>query len=384
MKETKHQSVLVINIGSSTVKWAVYESLFTEKELQSGNEPFVSLETVLPRIIGQTRPHSCVVRFVHGGTAFAEPTLITSKELKELEALIELAPLHNRAAFDCIRALHHMKEVSAVIAVFDTELFVNLPDVAKVYGLPWELTERYAIRRFGFHGFAHASMLRSCNELTNGDQHSHDTSRRVVTIQLGSGCSMAAFLDDEPVDTSMGFSPNEGLLMSTRCGDIDAGLITWLQKKEGWDPQQTDAVLNQHSGWQGISGISSDLREVMKSGTERADIALELFAHRIRKTLGAYYALLGSLDAIVLSGGISEHAPSLCRWLLARLQHLGIDVASDGSTTINDDSSHIELSTCDSRVRCLIVPLDEARAMFRAASRSEAIRQLLQHSTAQP
>lgn len=232
-----------------------------------------------------------------------------------------------------------------------------------------ELVEKYSIRRFGFHGFAHDAMRAAWEHRAD-----NQLGQRLVTIQLGSGCSMAAILNGKPIDTTMGFTPNEGLLMSTRCGDIDPGLVTWLQRLEHWTPVETDKVLNEESGWLGVSGISSSISDLLDNPAPSARRAIDLFSYRIRKTLGAYYAVLGGLDGVVMSGGIAEHSVQFCANLLRRLEHLGIFLSDESlypEQALNGE--YLRISVPDSPVRCEIVRNNEHQAMLESVLKSHIL-----------
>ncbi len=305
-----------------------------------------------------------VIRFVHGGNDFVTPITIDNVRLRALEELTSLAPLHNQQALLISKEISKSAPGLRQIAVFDTEFFHDLPRVAQLYGLPNELILKYGIRRFGFHGFAHASMLKEWHRL-HGRHSNQDI--RLITIQLGSGCSMAAIRNDKPVDSTMGFTPNDGLLMSTRCGDMDPGLVTWLQKKEGWNPEDTDRILNRKSGWLGLSGESRNMGELLLSNSAAARLSVDLFIRRIRMTLGAYFALLGGLDGVIFSGGISERSPGVCRKILVGLEPLGIVcVPSRPVPTGNQDTAILTypLTAADSAVACWSIRSDEARSML--------------------
>lgn len=362
--EKEKSEVLVVNIGSATFKWSAFVSMTDEEPVSEGKMDLAHIAGELNELIVLTQPACCIVRFVHGGNDFSGPVVVTKRVLRQLEQLVELAPLHNLPALNCIEHLLELKSNPKVIAVFDTALFHDLPEEAQAYGLPLSLVSKYQIRRFGFHGFAHAAMLASLDEFIV-TYSSIPSPRRVVTLQLGSGCSSAAFLDRQPIDNSMGFTPNEGLLMSTRCGDIDAGLVTWLQQQEGWGPQQVNEVLNQQSGWKGLSGISDNFEELIASKSIHASLAIKLFIRRIKKSIGASNALLGGLDAVVLSGGIAENAIPFCVQLLANLEHLGIKLLPMEIVVPAEKSARYTiLSDQDSPVHCLVVPQRESKAML--------------------
>lgn len=362
--EQKGPSVLVLNPGSSSLKWALFRSCKDAVPYETGHIKGEDRRAALQKFVDEHRAGCAVIRFVHGGPHYVKPVLIDGSSYPALKTLEALAPLHNRLSLDCIEALLERRPGPKLIAVFDTEFFHDLPRVARMYGLPAELARKHSIRRFGFHGFAHRDMARRWHALGAGTEGRD----RIVTMQLGSGCSMAAIAGGRPLDTTMGFTPNEGLLMSTRSGDIDPGLVTWLQRREGWGPDETDRILNEYSGWLGVSGESADMTDLLTSGSEQAGDAIALFRYRIRKTLGAYYALLGGLDGVIAGGGIVEHAPSVVGEILSGLEHLGIVLADAQSVSgpaadLGPEDGTWRLSTPGSAVACWCIRVDENRSM---------------------
>ena len=361
--------ILVLNAGSSTLKWDLYASLHEKDVLDSGHSAIKENSVGLSHLISSAKPMTCIIRVVHGGDRYHNPIEVTADNVYSFDELVELAPLHNKTSLGLIWSLLFLDHPMRIIAVFDTEFFHDLPTISQLYGLPERIRERYGVRRYGFHGFAHSAMLAALSNIAAKVTGPHKEYARVITLQLGSGCSIAAIRDGHPIDTTMGFTPNEGLLMSTRCGDIDPGLVTWLQRKEGWTAEQTDQVLNEQSGWLGVSDISSNMEDLIDSDSRAAQIAIELFMFRIRKTLGAYYVILGGLDAVLLSGGIAENANNFCRELLGNLEHIGIGLSHlqvpDGNT-----STDRKLSADCSQVDCWVVPGNESAAMLRSVSQS--------------
>ena len=323
--KTNKEYILCLNPGSSSLKWALFYSLKHEQAEKSGSVKLNELASTIVKILNDHNVSLVIIRFVHGGIKYFEPIEINTEVLVVLEKIKSLAPMHMQASLRCSECVNDTYPNVKQIAVFDTELYRDLPEVSQLYGLPKLLIKKYGIRRFGFHGFAHAGMLTTYEKINSS---MGINKKRVVTMQLGSGCSMTAFQSGTPVETSMGFTPNDGLLMSTRSGDLDPGLVTWLQRQENWTPDETDEWLNEKSGWCGLSGESTDFSTLLKNNNENTEKAIQLFSYRIRKTLGAYYAILGGLDAILLSGGIAEHAIEFCRNLLSDLEHLGITLSS--------------------------------------------------------
>jgi len=357
-------SVLVLNPGSSGLKWAWFKSALAKQTEISGEVSFDQLGELLRRLAAERKTSIAMVRFVHGGSEFFTPILVTPDIINKLEKLDKLAPLHNPNSVYCVQMISNiLRPDMGSVAVFDTEFFQHLPRESQSYAIPKNLVEKYAIRRYGFHGFAHSAMLKLAPELMPGltkDCFSKDRPFRLITLQLGSGCSMTAIKNSRAIDTSMGFTPCEGLLMATRSGDIDPGLVSWLQRKENWSATETEQVLNLQSGLLGLSGESGDMKKLLASDTEAAEKAVELFCYRIRKYLGAYYAILGGLDGVILSGGIAENSIGLCQRILFELEHLGIAVSS----RVRSKSSAIELSDPESKVSCWVVENGEFQAML--------------------
>jgi acetate kinase len=291
-------------------------------------------------------------RIVHGGTQFTAPVRITTDVWRQLDALRELAPLHNPPALTVVRATAARYARVPLYAVFDTAFFAELPRHVRELPLPAEWRSGRSLRRFGFHGLAHEYLVREARKLPGGR-------RRLATLQLGHGCSAAAVLDGKPVETSMGFSPLEGLVMATRPGDLDAGVLLELGRRgESWST--ISHVLHRESGLKGLSGASGDVRELLDleaHGHEGATLALAAFQHRILKYLGAYTAVLGGLDAIAIGGGIGENSPAvrarICRsleWLGARLDPAANDDAVGVASRITASSSTVAID---------VIPVDE-------------------------
>jgi acetate kinase len=251
-------------------------------------------------------------RVVHGGERFSSPVVINEAIEKEIDGLSELAPLHNPACLEGIRGARKvLSEKVPMVAVFDTAFHQNMPPVAKTYALPHELTSRYRIRRYGFHGIAHASLSAGYAAFTG--RPLEDT--KLITLQLGNGCSVTAMAGGQSIETSMGFTPLEGLVMGTRSGDVDPSVVSFLSEKEKVDAGEVERWLNEDSGLLGLSGRTNDMRELLSAATrehdERAQLAIELFCYRVRKYIGAYLAVLGGADAIVFGGGIGEASPDI-------------------------------------------------------------------------
>jgi len=365
------KNILVINPGSSSLKWSWFSSSSEYEANKSGLTELEHFNQWLYSLSDRVSVDYVIIRFVHGGGQYSEPIELSLSKLNQLEAFNEFAPLHNPISIFCAKQiLQVLADQAEIYAAFDCEFFRHLPLVSKTYAIPEEIIKKYSIKRYGFHGFAHAGMYSSWQEAITERRKAGSMESRVITIQLGAGCSMSAIKNGEPIDTSMGFTPNEGLVMATRSGDIDPGLVTWLQRKEDWSPEKTEEVLNQNSGWLGLSGLSKNFAELLASDNPQARLAVDLFCWRIRKSIGAYYAILGGLDGIILSGGLAENAPNFCRELLNDLNHLGVEIQSDKIFNNNITSNSVQLSTHTAPVGCWIVKNSEAQAMIASVANS--------------
>ncbi len=262
-------------------------------------------------------------RVVHGGSRFVSPTLLDEPTLSVLEALNELAPLHNPAAIEGIRATRDLLGADAPeVAVFDTGFHSTLPQEAYTYALPFRMADRRQVRRYGFHGTAHEYMLRRYSQLA-GVRPEKAT---IITLQLGNGCSAAAIKKGRSIDTSMGFTPLAGLVMGTRPGDLDPGIPGYLAEKEALSPEEVELLLNGQSGLLGISGLSSDMREVISAAEKdpHAQLAIDVFCYAVRKYIGAYLAALGGAAAVVFGGGIGENSPAIRARICSNLEWCGL------------------------------------------------------------
>jgi acetate kinase len=291
-------------------------------------------------------------RIVHGGTQFTAPVRVTTDVWQQLETLRELAPLHNPPALAVARATIARFPRVPLYAVFDTAFFADLPPHTRELALPAEWRFGRGLRRFGFHGLAHESLVREGQRLGG-------SRRRLVTLQLGHGCSAAAVLDGKPIDTSMGLSPLEGLVMPTRAGDLDAGVLLELSRRgEAWST--ISHVLHREAGLKGLSGITGDVRELLEleaHGNAGAALALDVFHHRLLKYVGSYAAVLGGLDAIAIGGGIGENAPAVRARLCRDLEWLGVrlDSAANEATI----GTRGRISAASSSVLVDVLPVDE-------------------------
>lgn len=360
--------LLTVNAGSSSVRLAAYAVGTTDdlaapiSTLHDTTAP-TDLAAVLRGFVSRLPPAggwTVAHRVVHGGPRLTRPCIIDSAIEAEIERLAPLAPLHNPAALAWLRACRATLGTAAThIAIFDTGFFATLPAAARTYALPHALADAHGLRRYGFHGLAHNALW------TTWCAQRGTSAGRAITVQLGAGCSMAAIKDGQPLDTSMGFSPLEGLVMATRPGDLDAGVVTYLQRTAGLALEDIELTLTRHSGLLGLSGISADMRVLLASGDPRARLAIEVFCHRARKYLGAYLAVLGGADAVLIGGGIGEHAPTIRAQILSGFEWAGIHLDQAANTAADGAAGRI--SAADSAVAIHVLAVDEAAVLAHAA-----------------
>jgi len=403
LRGERPEKILVINCGSSSLKYCFYDTGdesrsargaverigidgtrlvhrgpkdAVKRDLPKGgfSEAFKAMIAALTEkeagvIAGAGEVSVVVHRVVHGGEKFTEGTLITDEVLAQIEALNPLAPLHNPVNVAGIREMRRLFPAVPHVAVFDTAFHHTLPAHAYLYGLPYELYEKHRVRRYGFHGTSHNYVaLRAAQFLKR-----RPNELRLVSCHLGNGSSLCAVDHGRSVDTTMGFTPAEGLIMGTRCGDIDAGVIAFLERTENLTATQSEQMLNKKSGLLGVSGVSSDMREVLKAaddGNHRALLALKVYCYRVRKYIGAYVASMGGLDTVIFTGGIGQGSADVRALALQGLECMGIavDVARNRDARGFDEVCRI--STDDSKVTVLVVPTDEERMMAREALRT--------------
>ena len=303
-------------------------------------------------------------RIVHGGQQFRQPTLITPQVKSAIASMSAFAPLHNRAELEGIDIVEQQVGAIPQVAVFDTSFHSQLPDAAAVYPGPYEWVSR-GIRRYGFHGINHQYCAERAAQVLG-----HDLRQlKLITCHLGNGCSLAAIQNGCSVDTTMGFTPLDGLMMGTRSGAVDPGILTYLMRQDGLSSQELDDLLNTKSGLLGISGTSSDMRQIvarMKAGDERAKLAFEIFVHRLRAAIGAMIAVLGGLDALVFTAGIGENSTEVRAAACAKFGFVGLKL--DGSKNAQS-SEEQDISAPDSAVRVLVVRAQEDWAIARACWR---------------
>lgn len=300
-------------------------------------------------------------RVVHGGEKFATSTIITEEVFKAIEECNDLAPLHNPANLIGIEACQKLMPGTPMVAVFDTAFHQTMPDKAFMYGLPYEYYEKYKVRRYGFHGTSHSFVSKRTAEII-GESY-EDT--KTVVCHLGNGASICAVLNGKSVDTSMGLTPLEGLVMGTRSGDIDPAILEFIAKKEDMDITALMNMLNKKSGVQGVSGLSSDFRDLTagaEAGNKRAQIAIDVFAYRVAKYVGSYAAAMNGVDAIAFTAGIGENVCLVREKVCEYLGYLGIKLDKEANATRGEE---IEISTVDSKVKVYVVPTNEELAIAR-------------------
>ena len=293
-------------------------------------------------------------RVVHGGEYFAASVRIDDDVLAKIRSCIELAPLHNPHNLRGILACREILSGVPQVAVFDTAFHQTMPERAYLYGLPYVLYKRYGIRRYGFHGTSHAFVAQRAAVLCGRPL----SELRIITCHLGNGCSITAIDRGKSIDTSMGFTPLEGLVMGTRSGDLDPSIILYLMGKEELSLAEATAMLNKHSGLLGVSGVSSDMREILSAMAEspRAAAAVDIFAYRLRKYIGSYYAVLGGLEALVFTGGIGENSPLIRERVATAMEHFGLQLDRARNEASRGES---DISQSHSPAKILVIPTNE-------------------------
>ena len=301
-------------------------------------------------------------RVVQGGSLYNHSVIIDKKVIDDIRSLSVLAPLHNPAHVQGIDACTAvLGDKIPQVAVFDNAFHSTMPDEAYMFAVPYEYFEKYGIRRYGFHGTSHRYVSAECIKKLGGKPGT-----KIITCHLGNGCSITAIRDGKVIDTSMGLTPLDGFMMGTRSGAVDPSVITFLQDKEGWTPAQTDAVLNKKSGVLGISGLSSDDRDVLAASETdaRADLARRMQRYQIKKYIGSYIAALGGVDAIVFTGGVGENTVDLRKYLCESFSYLGIEIDDRINETARKGVEG-ELTKPGSRVRVFVIPTNEELVIAR-------------------
>lgn len=354
--------ILVLNCGSSSIKYQVIDMVSPRENtllakglverigIEGGiithkpvDKPRKEITTDIPNhtkgidLIFQaiTDPESGVIkslddikavghRVAHGGDFFAESALVTDEVIAKIEALVELAPLHNPANLKGVYAVRELCPNIPQVVCFDTSFHQSMPPRSYIYGLPYKYYEKYRVRRYGFHGTSHKFVAQRGCELAGLDFNT----AKVVTCHIGNGASIAAVDGGRSVDTSMGFTPVDGLLMGTRCGEVDPGALTYIAEKEHMSGNEIWGMINKQAGVLGITGLSSDMRDVESAaaeGNERARLALDVYYYRVKKYVGAYAAAMGGLDLVVFTGGVGENDPSLREYVCSNMEFFGLE-----------------------------------------------------------
>ena len=383
--------ILVLNCGSSSIKYKLFDmasgnvmaqggiekiglpgaflkltdkagkKVILEKEIPGHQE---GIEFILSVLTDAT--YGCIKeykeldavghRVVHGGEQFASSVLITKEVIDKVIECSDLAPLHNPANLKGIYAMEALIPGIPQVAVFDTAFHQTMPDYAYMYGLPYELYTKYGVRRYGFHGTSHRYVSRRACEILGVPYEE----QRIITAHVGNGGSIAAVDHGKCVDTSMGLTPTEGLLMGTRCGDVDAGALAFLIDKEGLDAAGMSNLLNKQSGVAGLSGVSSDMREIeaaVAAGNPRAIMALNVYNYRIKKYIGAYAAAMGGCDILVWTGGVGENQWETRRVVCQGMEYMGMKIDVEKNHGMRGEE--MVISTPDSKVTIIVVPTDE-------------------------
>lgn len=294
-------------------------------------------------------------RLVHGGEKFNKSVLITDEVIAKVKECYDLAPLHNPVNIAGVEAISEILPEVPQVGVFDTAFHQTMPDYAYMYALPYEAYEKYGVRRYGFHGTSHRYVSRRACEYLGVEYEK----QRIITCHIGNGGSITAIRDGKSVDTSMGLTPVEGLMMGTRCGDIDPAALLYLQEKMHLDANGSQALINKKSGVLGISGISSDMRDIenaIKGGNKRAELALKMYEYRIVKYIGAYTAALGGVDIIVFTGGVGENQTVTRSRICKQLEYLGV-VFDEESNAVRGEE--VTITKPESKVNVVVIPTDE-------------------------
>lgn len=383
--------ILVLNCGSSSVKYKLFDMSKQEVMAQGGVEKLglpgsflkftlpsgekVVLEKELPEhnvaiqfilSILTDNKYGCIKslneidavghRVVHGGEKFSSSVRITNEVIGKVVECIDLAPLHNPPNLKGIRAMDAIIPGIPQVAVFDTAFHQTMPDYAHMYGLPYSLYKKYGIRRYGFHGTSHRFVSqRACDIL--GVPYEK---QRIITAHIGNGGSITAIKDGKSIDTTMGLTPVEGLLMGTRCGDVDAGALSFIMDKEGLNAAGLSDLINKQSGVMGLSSISSDMREIeaaIEDGDKKAILTMNVYNYRIKKYIGAYAAALGGLDLLIFTGGVGENQWSTRTAVCRDMEFMGIKL--DEAKNDHMRGQEMIISTPDSKVTVMVVPTDE-------------------------
>lgn len=382
--------ILVLNCGSSSIKYQLFtmenrkvvakggiEKLGMKgsflKHVRQDGQVVVFEGEILDHKIGveyilgilTSDKHGCLKsleeidavghRVVHGGERFNSSVLLTEEVLAEVTKCIDIAPLHNPPNLKGIRAMEELIPGIPQVGVFDTAFHQTMEPKAYMYGIPYALYNKYGIRRYGFHGTSHRYVSKRACELLGVDYNT----QKIISCHLGNGASVTAIKDGKSFDTSMGFTPIEGLVMGTRSGDLDVGVVHYIMEKEEIGIKSASTLFNKHAGMLGITGISSDMREIemaKENGNERATLALDIYNYKVKKYIGSYIAAMGGLDILIMTGGIGENADTTREGVLTDLDYLGISIDLKKNTGFRSEGI---ISTPESKVKVIVVPTDE-------------------------
>lgn len=387
--------VLVLNCGSSSIKYKLYD-MNGQKELASGGIEKIGLPDSFLKftlsdgskqvITQEIKEHTAGIelilktltdakygviksldqidavghRVVHGGDKFCSSVVINQEVIDKIEECVDLAPLHNPANLKGIFAIQKILPKVPQVAVFDTSFHQTMPPYAYIYALPYEYYEKYGVRRYGFHGTSHRYVAKRGCEFLGLDLENS----RIITAHIGNGGSITAIKNGKSIDTSMGMTPVEGLMMGSRSGNIDLGVLTYLMDKENLSTQQINDIINKKSGLVGVSGVSSDMRDIenaIEQGNERARLAMDMYFYYILKYVSGYIAVLGGVDAIIFTGGVGENQPIMRKYVCDSLAFLGVDFNNELNDRIKGRET--ELTFPNSKVRVAVIPTNEELAI---------------------
>ncbi|MCA9385541.1 acetate/propionate family kinase [Candidatus Dojkabacteria bacterium] len=374
------KKILVINTGSTSVKYKLFQgeeeikagfyenvgkNVYKFSDLLKGDVKEISQDdynTCIGAILKGTSPDVVGYRVVHGGELFKYPTLITDEVLDNLGALNSLAPLHNPPAIQRIQEARELLPDIEHIAVFDTEFYATLPEKAYLYGVPYELYEKHKIRKYGFHGISHEYLTQIALSKIETNEHA-----RLITCHLGGGGSITASVGGKSIDTSMGFTPLEGIMMATRSGDVDNGVQHYLETKLGYSENEIYNILNNQSGLLGVSGYTRDMRVILEdyeAGKDEANRAISLYVYKIQKYIGSYIASLNGLDALVFSGGVGYGSHVIRKLITDNLDNFGITINAEKNKHLTTIGENI----ADGAVAVFVIESDEERMIMNKIS----------------
>ena len=387
--------VLVLNCGSSSIKYKLYD-MNGQKELASGGIEKIGLPDSFLKftlsdgskqvITQEIKEHTAGIelilktltdakygaiksldqidavghRVVHGGDKFCSSVVINQEVINKIEECVDLAPLHNPANLKGIYAIQKILPKVPQVAVFDTSFHQTMPPYAYMYALSYDYYEKYGVRRYGFHGTSHRYVAKRGCEFLGLDLENS----RIITAHIGNGGSITAIKNGKSIDTSMGMTPVEGLMMGSRSGNIDLGVLTYLMEKENLSTQQINDIINKKSGLVGVSGVSSDMRDIenaIEQGNERARLAMDMYFYYILKYISGYIAVLGGVDAIIVTGGVGENQPIMRQYVCDSLAFLGVDFNNELNDRIKGRET--ELTFPNSKVRVAVIPTNEELAI---------------------